>query len=138
MTPQSLSVEQALRISHCSNTGKEHACVGTCKITPDGIDLECKLCGKDRRPAYDPNEYLVDRATAILRTAGMDFQKLLDVVKLAVLRELSRDYCQNCHHVVFFEQKYRDWWTCSCGWTYTKHSGWKAPAELPALSITTT
>lgn len=47
-----MSVEQALRRSHCAHADREdvtHQCVGTCTITPQGVELACKACGEDVR-----------------------------------------------------------------------------------------
>jgi len=35
---------QDLRVAHCARTG-DHPCVGTCTITPTGVELACKICG---------------------------------------------------------------------------------------------
>ena len=40
-----LDLLQSVRRSHCDRKGMEHACVGTCKITPHGLELSCELCG---------------------------------------------------------------------------------------------
>ena len=68
------AVEQSMRRSHCSNTGKEHACVGTMKVTPAGIELSCELCGSTG-PPYVSDE--VFRATEnFAHILGIDLDKL--------------------------------------------------------------
>lgn len=42
-------IEQAIRRSHCSRNNEEHKCVGSCKITPKGIELSCPICGDDKQ-----------------------------------------------------------------------------------------
>lgn len=121
------AIEQALRISHCSNTGKEHACVGTCKITPNGIELECAKCGSDAHKEYDPNQWLEDRAVAIFRRAGMDFSLLTDGAKASVLQEISKDFCPNCKRLHIHTRRFPDYAICACGWTWGAGRGWKAP-----------
>ena len=42
-------VEQAIRRSHCAHADRDdakHQCVGTCLITPSGVTLDCRACGK--------------------------------------------------------------------------------------------
>jgi hypothetical protein len=46
------TIEQAVRRSHCAHADREdshHQCIGTCHITPQGLTLDCKACGKDER-----------------------------------------------------------------------------------------
>lgn len=41
-------VEQAIRRSHCAHADRDaadHQCIGTCTITPQGVELSCKACG---------------------------------------------------------------------------------------------
>ena len=69
------AVEQSIRRSHCSNTGKEHACVGTMKVSPAGIELSCELCGSTGMDPHFP--YEVIRATERLaEILGIDIDKL--------------------------------------------------------------
>ncbi len=127
-------VEQAIRRSHCSNTGKEHACVGTCKITQAGIELECVLCGKDDNQNLNANEWLEERAAAVLHAAGMRYASLSDAARVAVLKEMGRDACPNCKQFLFHTKKYDDYRTCACGWLWTAHGGWKRPLTNPLIS----
>jgi hypothetical protein len=123
-------IEQALRRSHCSNTGKEHACIGTCTITKDGIELECSLCGTDKRQNIEGvNEWLSDRASAVLHAAGMRYASLSDETKLAVLKEMGRDVCPGCKAIHFHVKRFEDYRLCQCGWTWYASSGWKKPKE---------
>lgn len=80
---------QALRVSHCSNDG-DHACVGTCKITQKGVELECTLCGSDKRPIA-PSELLheVKIAKAVLAAVGLDWNILSDHTK-RIVAEVTR------------------------------------------------
>lgn len=120
-----LSIEQSVRVSHCSNKGKEHACIGTCKITPRGIELECKLCGRDDKPTI-PKSYqrAALRAEAIFGAAHMDFTSLNDAAKVAVVKEMAKDYCPGCERL-HFHTGFDDHIVCECGWTYTEYSGWR-------------
>lgn len=124
-------VEQALRKSHCSNGGKEHACVGTCTITPRGVELDCSLCGKDKHPNSSPNEWLADRAASILHAAGMRFASLSEDTRMEVLREIARDACPNCKALHFHVTRFIDFVKCECGWTWGQHAGWKPPRPNP-------
>lgn len=118
-------VEQALRRSHCSNTGKEHACVGTCTITPKGVELSCSLCGDDKPIASDTNEWLEDRANSVLYAAGLLYSKLSDEAKANVLRELGKDYCPGCRTQHFHTKRYQDYLRCKCGWEWLSSRGWR-------------
>lgn len=122
------SIEQAVRKSHCSNTGKEHACIGVCTITASGITLDCQLCGKDKRPDLDANDWLVDRASAVMHAAGMRYASLSTEAQREVLKEMGKDACPNCKAIHFHTKKYEDYRTCTCGWHWYSRSGWKKPA----------
>lgn len=127
---QEHAIEQAIRISHCSNKGKEHACVGVCTITKDGVNLDCSLCGKDNLPWYQTSEWLESRAIAILVAAGLDFFKLETGVKVAVVREIAKDLCPNCKAIMIHAERFPRHKTCSCGWRWSDCVGWKPPLEL--------
>lgn len=132
------AVEQAIRISHCSNTGKEHACVGVCTITRSGVNLSCTLCGSDDKKFYQPNEWLEDRLKEIFHKAGMRFDSLTDEAKSAALKEYARDFCPNCKRVMFHTQRYNNHHSCSCGWSWSNYSGWRAPQMVPETSPAST
>lgn len=82
---------QALRVSHCSSSG-EHACVGTCKITQKGVELECTLCGSDKKPIA-PSELLRETriARAAIEAAGMSWSCLSDHAKRAAHEAVCRE-----------------------------------------------
>lgn len=73
-------VEQAIRRSHCSHKDRDdpqHACVGTCLITPQGVTLACKACGDDDRPIA-PAETLPETrlVRAVLDALGISYDAL--------------------------------------------------------------
>lgn len=65
---------QSLRVAHCSRLG-DHPCVGTCTITPGGVELSCKICGDEKEPVA-PSETLdeVKVAKAVLAGLGIDWE----------------------------------------------------------------
>jgi hypothetical protein len=123
-------IEQALRRSHCSNTGKEHACVGVCTITKDQVALSCVLCGRDENKNLNVNEWLEDRASSILHAAGMRYASLSDETKLAILREVAKDVCPGCKSIHYHTKRYEDYRRCNCGWEWHERSGWKPPLDI--------
>lgn len=69
---------QGLRKSHCSRgDSADHECVGTCTITRDGVQLDCKLCGADAQHIA-PSELLPETKLArrVLAAAGLDWHSL--------------------------------------------------------------
>lgn len=122
-------VEQAIRISHCSNRGKEHACIGQCTITPAGIQLECKLCGTDKKERVNETSHAYRRACAILETAGVDFNRLNIQTQERVIREVQKDSCPNCN-ALHFREPYRDYFHCECGWICNGGKWKKAPEPI--------
>lgn len=73
-------VEQAIRRSHCSHKDRDdlqHQCIGTCHITPQGITLDCKACGKDDRPIA-PADMLPETkcVRAVLDALGIAYDAL--------------------------------------------------------------
>jgi hypothetical protein len=84
-------VEQALRRSHCAKKGEEHKCVGSCTIRPDGVFLECGVCGKDENPLIlRSEEHLVRAITAVFGVTGLDFSSLRIEVQRSALDEFRR------------------------------------------------
>ena len=74
------AVEQAIRRSHCShadNDDPQHQCVGTCHITPQGLTLDCKACGKDER-TIGPADMLPETqlVRAVLDALGISYDAL--------------------------------------------------------------
>lgn len=69
---------QTLRRAHCAHehAGQEqHACIGTCTITRDGVKLDCKACGSDVQPiAPTASESRVARA--VVEAAGLAWDAL--------------------------------------------------------------
>jgi hypothetical protein len=79
-------VEQAIRRSHCSHADSDdpqHQCVGTCLITPQGITLDCKACGKDDREIA-PAETLPETrlVRAVLDALGISYDALAPDYKM--------------------------------------------------------
>lgn len=60
---------QALRVAHCAKAG-DHPCVGTCTITPSGVELQCKVCGEGREPVA-PAESLDEVRVAKVALSGL-------------------------------------------------------------------
>ena len=73
-------VEQAIRRSHCSHADRDdphHQCIGTCHITPQGVTLDCKACGKDER-TIAPTDTLPETklVRAVLDALGIAYDAL--------------------------------------------------------------
>jgi len=60
-------IADELRKSHCSHPYPDkHTCIGTCKITPAGVILECPTCGDAddllwADPQYKKLEYALSK-----------------------------------------------------------------------------
>ena len=63
---------QELRVAHCANGGK-HPCVGTCTITPSGVELACRVCGDGKEPIA-PAEHLDEVLVAKAALAGVGLE----------------------------------------------------------------
>lgn len=124
MNIKTISIEQSVRMSHCSNRGKEHACIGVCTISREGIELNCTLCGSDSKWRVKTQGHTYDRAKRILDAAGIGMDGLNIEAQERVIREIQRDECPNCN-AYHFREPYRDYFSCACGWVYTGR-GWKA------------
>jgi hypothetical protein len=87
------TIAQELRKSHCDR-GKDagHACVGTCTITPAGIELSRKLCGSGDELIYQPMSWdpAVIAAKSTLDAAGLDFDALSPERQVEVIRVAAR------------------------------------------------
>lgn len=123
---------QTLRRSHCSaGDDKGHDCVGTCTITPKGIELACKLCGKDDHPIIArPLQWknAIARATRILDVAGLDYRVLSPDTQLRLLKELLRDHCPGCNANHTLDE---DYVRCKCGeWQRDRGAGWRKTTHL--------
>ncbi len=83
-------VEQALRRTHCDRHGHEHQCLGVMTVTPDGVLLDCKLCGKGEGPGLIHGNFVTSEAwevaTRFSRAFGLDWEKLS--------LEVKHDVCQ--------------------------------------------
>ncbi len=120
------SVEQAIRVSHCSNKEEgAHACIGVCTITPTGIKLDCTKCGSDTLKNHDPNLWLHDRAVRIFSAAGIEFENLAESIQAKVLAALASDFCPGCKQIVIHSLKYPTFYECTCGWRWSPNQGWK-------------
>jgi len=74
------SIEQALRRSHCAHKDRDdpqHPCSGSCLITPQGVTLECKLCGNDTQ-LIAPSDTLPETrlVRAVLDSLGITYDVL--------------------------------------------------------------
>lgn len=70
---------QTLSKAHCAHAHREqpdHACVGTCTIRRDGVELDCKSCGGDVQPlaprSLDPNAAI---AKAVCLALGISWNR---------------------------------------------------------------
>ena len=125
MNTEDNSVEQALRKSHCSRKGEEHKCVGTCKITPKGIELSCPVCGDDKQsnlPHYMVDPKILNRAKAICRTIGLDFENMNEQVQKSIVDEIFKDHCPGC--LTMYMHTGGTYHTCNCGYSYSDYKGW--------------
>lgn len=61
---------QTLRTAHCASKESGHPCVGTCKITPRGVELECQKCGGQHEDIA-PGASLDEVKVAIAALAGV-------------------------------------------------------------------
>lgn len=132
--PKLFNVEQEVRKSHCSKSADRlHECVGTCKITPTGVELECSLCGTDEHthPAAQANLWLERRAADILHAAGASYAALNLDTQMNVLREVAKDFCPNCKTLHVFVDRFQSYASCECGWVWTSGGGWRKPRPLP-------
>ena len=123
---------QEIRKSHCAKKDdQKHKCVGSCKITPKGIELSCPVCGDDkqsRQPTYMSNPKILNRAKQICRTIGLDFENMNDDVQRSIVDEVFKDYCPGCLNV--FMHLGGSYHTCGCGWSYSEYKGWSKPEKL--------
>ena len=120
---------QSIRRSHCAaGDDRKHDCLGTCTITPDGIKLECKLCGGDSQvpePKRFARQY--DIAASILRVAGMDIESLSLDAQLRVVQKTMEMHCPHCdERVVFLNQYFR----CKCGASWNEFGGWSKHPKI--------
>ena len=86
MNPVKDSVAEAVRISHCASSG-QHECVGTCKITPRGILLECPLCGDGEAGLEVTSEYM--RLDRILKIISIDIRMINRESILEMMKEFG-------------------------------------------------
>lgn len=121
------NVLQEIRKSHCSRKDDlKHKCVGSCKITPKGIELSCPICGDDKQsrlPQYMSNAKILNRAKQICRVIGLDFDNMNDDVQKSIVDEVFKDYCPNC--LTIFMHLSDSYHRCNCGWSYTSYKGWE-------------
>jgi hypothetical protein len=127
------AILQEIRKSHCAKRDdpKLHKCVGSCKITPKGIELSCPVCGDDKQnnaPSYMHNPKIVNRAKQICSVIGLEFDNMNDDVQAAIVKECFKDYCPNCFSMHMHLSG--SYFNCSCGWHYSDYSGWKKPTDL--------
>lgn len=131
MSANDHEVLQAIRRSHCDRKNQDHKCIGTVSITPSGIELACDLCGKGGDDDALPDRCDgAERLRAILRAAGLDYDKLAPKVQLAALKELRSDLCPGCTRVRTVEGFTRaNYYTCPCGgWVHSGYAWRKTDA----------
>lgn len=124
---------QEIRKSHCARKDElKHKCIGTCKITPQGVELSCPICGDDkisRLPQYMSNPKILNRAKQICRVIGLEFENMNDDIQKSIVDEIFKDYCPNCLNVHMHLGG--SYFNCACGWTYSEYHGWKKPNTNP-------
>lgn len=122
------AVLQEIRKSHCARKDDlKHKCVGSCKITPKGIELSCPICGDDKQsklPMYMSNPKILNRAKQICRVIGLEFDNMNDDVQKTIVDEIFKDYCPNC--LTVFMHISDSWHQCKCGWHYSNNRGWES------------
>jgi hypothetical protein len=94
-------VEQAIRRSHCAHADRDapqHQCIGTCLITPQGVTLDCKACGKDDR-AIAPAETLPETkfVRAMLDVLGISYDALAPEYK-ARAAQVAKNWLDTRRH----------------------------------------
>lgn len=98
---ESTSVEEAIRVSHCSADDRDHKCLGTCTITPTGIKLSCPLCGDDdatgetKLSGYT-NLIRVGEIRSLCHAIGVDWEALSVERQLQVLEHVKNRECPGC------------------------------------------
>lgn len=83
---------ESLRRAHCAHAAAgnpEHVCVGRCTITREGVDLDCKLCGKGGE-SLAPTETEARGARAVVEAIGMDWSSLTPEAQRAAVTALER------------------------------------------------
>lgn len=95
------SVEQAIRRSHCSHADRDdpqHACIGTCLITSQGVTLTCKACGNDDRPIA-PSDTLPETrlVRAVINALGIDYDALSPEYKTRAV-EVAKRWMRDDRH----------------------------------------
>lgn len=107
---------QAVRRSHCAHDDQEnpdHICVGSCKITPTGIELECPLCGPDQESQLHPaSKKAWARVRALVKSAGIDWESLSMDAQNSALRVALEEYCPYCGIMAPLGAKF---FNCPCG-----------------------
>lgn len=84
-----VELAQGLRKAHCSRGGDElHECVGVATITRDGVELACKLCGKQSEPLV-PLGRNTALARSVLAAIGLDWDALTPERKRLVVEILA-------------------------------------------------
>lgn len=123
-------IEQALRKSHCSRRGEEHKCVGSCKITPKGIELSCPICGDDKQsnqPRYMADPKILNRAKRICQVIGLDFDNMNEKVQQSIVDEVFKDHCPGC--LSLYMHTGGNYHQCSCGYSHSEYKGWTKPTN---------
>jgi hypothetical protein len=81
---------EQLRRAHCAHASAndpEHACVGRCTITREGVELNCKLCGNGGE-SLTPSEGEARDARAVVEAIGMSWSSLTPEAKRAAVAAL--------------------------------------------------
>lgn len=85
------AVSETIRRSHCSHVNHndaKHQCVGSCKITPTGIDLECTLCGSVEDSFRTGWDY--KKLERMLGLIGIQVAYIGDYECKAMIQEMNR------------------------------------------------
>lgn len=126
-SPIDPEILQSIRRAHCDRGKDEaHRCIGTCTITPAGVELRCTLCG-------DGDELLTDshrsdaalRVQAVLRAAGVDYDKLNIDAMSAAIEVMAAEACPGCRRLRTFDRTLSSTtFPCPCGEWYHNGAGW--------------
>lgn len=83
---------EQLRRAHCAHAkagDPEHACIGRCTITREGIELDCKACGGDVQ-LLAPDKYEAAAARVVIEAVGMSWSSLTPDAQRAAVVALER------------------------------------------------
>ena len=123
-------VLQAIRRSHCAKSEEEHPCQGSIKITRDGYELDCSLCGGSKEKiGPSGREDVYKRLKDIFNQAGVDFEKIGPEYQAQAIKEYLLTNCPGCGKQMpcklFGHESY---YSCECKqYIFSHWRGWHKP-----------